>query len=146
MRAAKEKTRLEVICTFAFEKTKQDEFRTMMGVGPADIVEPLVDAGADIIGANCGNGMERMIEIVRELRAVNKNIPILINANAGLPVVKDTTFVYPETPEQMASFLPGIIAAGVNIIGGCCGTALEHIAAMVRKVKGSGSPVLAPQT
>jgi 5-methyltetrahydrofolate--homocysteine methyltransferase len=136
IRAVKENTKLEAICTFTFEKTLQGDFKTMMGIGPSDMTKALVEAGADCIGANCGNGMEQMVEIVNEIRSVNKNIPILVHANAGLPVVLGTAVTYPETPEQMAGIVPELVRAGANIIGGCCGTTPEHIKAIVRAVKG----------
>ena len=88
------------------------------------------NAGADIVGANCGNGIERMIEIVTLMRSVNKDIPILIHANAGLPQSIDGKDVFPETPEDMAEAAPRLAKAGANIIGGCCGTTPAHIKAM----------------
>lgn len=127
IKAAKENTQLEVICTMTFEKTVTGEYRSMMGVSPAEMVQPLLDAGADIIGANCGNGIVGMVNIVKEIRKINPLIPVLIHANAGMPVYNDGETVFPEKPEEMAAFIPEIIAAGANIIGGCCGTTPEHI-------------------
>jgi 5-methyltetrahydrofolate--homocysteine methyltransferase len=135
IRAAKENTGLEILCTFTFEKTQDGEYRTMMGVSPQDMVPAVVGAGARIIGANCGNGMERMIEIVAQMRTVDKNIPILVHANAGLPQVVDGTTVFPETPAQMAALTPKLIEAGANIVGGCCGTTPEHIRAIARAAR-----------
>jgi 5-methyltetrahydrofolate--homocysteine methyltransferase len=133
IRAAKESTNLEVICTMTFDKTVSGEFRTMMGCSPADMAQALVKAGADLIGANCGNGMENMIDITREIRAADSKIPILVHANAGMPVYRDGETVFPESPEEMAGLVPEIIAAGASIIGGCCGTTPEHIS-RVREV------------
>lgn len=130
IKAAKENTKMEVICTFTFEKTKQGNYRTMMGAGPVDAVQAAIQAGADIVGANCGNGIERMTEIVKEIRAAEPNIPILVHANAGLPENVNGVDVFPETPEMMAANVKGLIEAGANIIGGCCGTTPAHIAAM----------------
>jgi len=134
IRAVKENTKLEVICTFTFEKTKQGTYRTMMGVSPEDAVTAAVEAGADIVGPNCGNGIERMIEIVAQMRAVNRTIPILVHANAGLPVNVNGVDTFPETPEDMAKQVPLLIKAGANIIGGCCGTTPDHISAMKKAV------------
>jgi 5-methyltetrahydrofolate--homocysteine methyltransferase len=78
--------------------------------------------------------MERMIEIVREIRAAYPETPILVHANAGLPVNVDGADVYPEPPEMTASYVPGLIRAGANIIGGCCGTTPEHIRAIRQAV------------
>ena len=135
VKAVKENTDLEVICTFSFEKTVSDEYRTMMGVSPTDMVAALVPAGADIVGTNCGNGMERMVEIVKEIRKADANIPILVHANAGMPQNINGKDVFPDTPEDMARMAPGLVAAGANIIGGCCGTTPAHIAAIREAVK-----------
>lgn len=130
VKAAKENTKCEVICTFTFEKNAKGEYRTMMGVSPVEAARAALEAGADIIGANCGNGAERMIEIVREMRAAYPDTPILVHANAGLPQNVDGVDVYPESPEVMASYVKGLIEAGANIIGGCCGTTPAHIKAI----------------
>jgi 5-methyltetrahydrofolate--homocysteine methyltransferase len=134
IKAAKENTALEVICTFSFERTVRGDYRTMMGVSPAAAAEGALEAGADIIGTNCGNGIERMIEIVKEMRAAAPDTPILVHANAGLPQNIDGKDVFPETPADMAKLAPDLVAAGANIIGGCCGTTPEHIKAMKEAV------------
>jgi 5-methyltetrahydrofolate--homocysteine methyltransferase len=128
--AVKENTKLEVICTFTFEKNNLGEYRTMMGVSPGQAIKAALEYGADIAGANCGNGMERMIEIVAQMREINKDAPILVHANAGLPQNINGVDVFPETPEDMAKFVPDLIKAGANIIGGCCGAGPAHIAAI----------------
>lgn len=135
VKAVKENTDLEIICTFSFEKTVTDEYRTMMGVSPTDMLAALVPAGADIVGTNCGNGMERMIEIVKEIRAADAKIPILVHANAGMPQNINGEDVFPDTPEDMARMAPDMVAAGANIIGGCCGTTPAHIKAIKEAVK-----------
>jgi len=134
IKATKENTKCEVICTFTFEKTVRGDYRTMMGVSPVDAATSAIEAGADIIGANCGNGMERMIEITREMRAVAPNTPILIHSNAGLPVNVNGVDTFPETPEMMAVYVDDLINAGANIIGGCCGTTPDHIKAIKEAV------------
>lgn len=127
IKAAKENTNCEVFCTMTFEKTVDGEFRSMMGISPTDMVNTLIEAGAELIGANCGNGISDMIGIVEEIRKTNSDIPVLVHANAGMPVYQDGQTVFPETPQEMAALVPGIIASGANIIGGCCGTTPEHI-------------------
>jgi len=134
IKAAKENTGLEVMATFTFEKTLQGDYRTMMGLSPSDAVRAALDAGADIIGTNCGNGMERMIDIVKEIRAEFPDAFILVHANAGLPVLVDGMDTFPETPEMMAACIPTLLQAGANIVGGCCGTTPEHIRAMKKEV------------
>ncbi len=130
IRAAKENTNLEVIATFTFDRIATGEYRTMMGVSPQDAALMALDAGADIIGTNCGNGFERMIDIVKQIKSVAKDALILVHANAGLPTNINGVDVFPETPEQMAALIPAIVDAGANIIGGCCGTTPEHIRAI----------------
>lgn len=136
IKAAKENTSCEVFCTMTFEKTVSGEYRSMMGVSPTEMVEILSGAGADLLGANCGNGIENMIGIVSEIRQANAEIPILVHANAGMPVYCDGQTVFPETPEEMATLVPKIIGAGANIVGGCCGTTPDHIC-KIRKVADS---------
>ncbi len=133
IKAAKENTNLEIIATFTFEKTTQGEYKTMMGVSPKEAAKASIEAGADIVGTNCGNGLERMLDIVKEMKSVASGTPILVHANAGLPQNIDGKDVFPETPEMMAELVPAIIEAGANIIGGCCGTTPDHIKAMKSK-------------
>ena len=135
IKAAKENTSLEVICTFTFEKTQNGEYRTMMGVSPSEMAHALGEAGADIIGTNCGNGIAGMIDIVQEIRAVDGSRPILVHANAGLPASVEGKDVFPETPAMTAKLVPELLAAGAAIVGGCCGTTPEHISAIVAVIK-----------
>jgi 5-methyltetrahydrofolate--homocysteine methyltransferase len=134
VKAARENTNLTVICTMTFDKMVSGEYRTMMGISPAEMVPALLDAGADIIGTNCGNGMAHMVDIVREIRSVNSDVPILVHANAGAPVFRNGETVFPESPEETAGHVKALIQAGVNIVGGCCGTTPEHIRLIASKV------------
>jgi 5-methyltetrahydrofolate--homocysteine methyltransferase len=130
IRAARAATQLEIICTFTFDRTAAGEYRTMMGVSPRQMAQTVTEAGANIIGANCGNGVAQMIDIVRELRDTAPTTPILVHANAGLPVSRDGLAVFPETPEETALLIPELLRAGANIVGGCCGTTPDHIRAI----------------
>lgn len=136
IKATKENTNLLAICTFTFEKTVQGGYKSMMGVSPTDAAKACIAAGADIIGTNCGNGIERMVEIVKEMRVAAPNTPILVHANAGLPQNVDGVDIFPETPADMAAQVMNIVDAGANIIGGCCGTTPAHINAMKTAVNG----------
>ncbi len=131
IRAAKENTDLPVACTFTFQSGPKG-YRTMMGVSPERAVQESLAAGADIIGANCSSGIRDMIEVAKQMRAVCTNVPLLIQPNAGLPVVEDGRTLFKETPESMASGVPELVEAGANIIGGCCGTTPQHIAAIAK--------------
>lgn len=135
IKASKENTSCEIICTMTFEKSGENSYHSMMGVTPTQMVHELTDIGAKIIGTNCGNGMEGMIEIVKEIRTVDTDIPVLVHANAGLPVYKDGKSLFPETPDIMAGFVKSLMDAGANIIGGCCGTTPEHIRKIAQAVK-----------
>jgi 5-methyltetrahydrofolate--homocysteine methyltransferase len=135
VRACKENTTAEVICTMTFDKTDDNAFHTMMGISPAIMAKEIADAGADIIGANCGHGIRNMIGIVNEIRSVNKKIPVLIHANAGAPLFRDGKTIFPESPEEMAEYIDDLIGAGANVIGGCCGTTPIHIKKIAEIVK-----------
>lgn len=136
VKAAKENTGCEVICTYSFDKTASGDYKTMMGAGPIDASKAALDAGADIIGTNCGNGIEQMVDIVRQMRAEFADAPILIHANAGQPETVDGQTVFPEGPDEMAAQVKNIVKAGTNIVGGCCGTTPAHIKA-IKEVVGS---------
>ena len=136
IRAAKEFTDLEVISTFTYQKTVHGYYRTMMGVSPQDMITAVKEAGADIIGANCGIGFDQMLEVVKEIKEADKTTPVLVHANAGIPEVKNNKTIFPESPEEMSSKVKYLVDAGVNIIGGCCGTTPEHIRLFAREIKG----------
>ena len=134
VKAARENTALPVICTFTFEPGVKG-FRTMMGLRPDRAAREIAAAGAHVVGANCGNGIAPMIDIARQMRAAAPDVPILIQANAGAPVVVGGRTVFQELPAYMASRVRELVAAGANIVGGCCGTTPEHIAAMAQAVR-----------
>lgn len=134
IRAGRENTGCEIIGSFSFERTPKGDFRTMMGITPADAARAAVDAGADIIGANCGKGYDGMETVVRDLKDACPDVPVLIQTNAGIPETVDGEDVFPATPEEMAGQVELWIKAGAGIIGGCCGTTPEHIAAIRRAV------------
>ncbi len=136
VRAAKENTNLEVVATFTFDRTVGGDYRTMMGVTPEDAAQTMREAGADIVGTNCGNGFERMIDIVKRIRAALPEVPILVHANAGMPILEEGVSRYPDTPEFMASLVPDLAKAGANVIGGCCGTTADHIRAIRNAIDG----------
>jgi 5-methyltetrahydrofolate--homocysteine methyltransferase len=133
IRAARENTRCEVICTFTFQRSARG-YHTMMGLTPGKAAEAAVKAGADIIGPNCGNGMEQMIQIVNEMKAAASTTPILVHANAGLPKRVNGMDVFPESPRQMAARVKDVVEAGASIVGGCCGTTPAHIQAIRQAV------------
>jgi 5-methyltetrahydrofolate--homocysteine methyltransferase len=119
---------IPVIATMTFDPTPRGFFTTM-GVSVAEACNGLVDAGADLIGANCGHGIEVMIELARELDN-HTRAPLVIQANAGLPETSHGELEYPETPEFVAARVPALLELGVAVIGGCCGTGPGHIRAV----------------
>ena len=119
---------LPVMATMTFERTRRG-FYTVMGASIEAAVRGLTEAGADILGSNCGNGSAVMIEIAREFRARTEE-PVAIQSNAGLPETRGREIVYPEGPETMAAAAEALLAAGVLLIGGCCGTTPAHVRAI----------------
>lgn len=132
IRAVKENTLLPCVCSFTYQLSPEGAYTTMMGSSPASVTASLLDAGADVIGTNCGNGFEGMLNLVSEIEACSMGKPILMQANAGLPIVTDGKMVYTETPEYAANLTTQFLSRGVSIIGGCCGTTPDHIAAIRR--------------
>lgn len=98
----------------------------MMGVTPEQAAEELSAAGADVIGANCGQGIEGYIPVCSRLRAATAK-PIWIKPNAGLPQVVNGHAVYKMTPQEFSSYTQDLVKAGANFIGGCCGSSPEFI-------------------
>ena len=132
VRAARENTDLVVMATMVFDKGPRGFF-TMMGVTPERAVNTMRDAGAHVVGSNCGNGIDNMVEIARRMRAETDGF-MLIHSNAGIPAMRGGEIIYPESPEYMAKRFRELADLGVNIIGGCCGTGPEHIRALAETV------------
>ncbi|MFI5253748.1 MAG: homocysteine S-methyltransferase family protein [Bacteroidota bacterium] len=124
---------IPVCATMTFDLTPRG-FYTMMGTTIAQAVEGLTAAGADIIGSNCGNGILNMIKISEEFSR-HASLPVMIQSNAGIPELRDGISVFPESPEFMAEQCVALQRLGVKIIGGCCGTTPEHIAAIKKAVQ-----------
>ncbi|MFH1893879.1 MAG: homocysteine S-methyltransferase family protein [Candidatus Zixiibacteriota bacterium] len=123
---------IPIAATMTFDSTPKGFF-TIMGVSIQQAVDGLTEAGADIIGSNCGNGIENMVKIAVEYRR-RTELPLIIQSNAGLPEMQDGKLIYRESPEFMAENCRLLIDAGVSIIGGCCGTTPAHISAFRRVV------------
>jgi 5-methyltetrahydrofolate--homocysteine methyltransferase len=122
---------IPVMASMTFDSTPKG-FYTMMGVGVEEAVRGLEEAGADIVGSNCGSGIETMIEIAGEFKRLSR-LPLIIQSNAGLPVLQEEKHIWPETPEYLGEKVKELIALGISIIGGCCGTTPQHIRA-IRKI------------
>jgi 5-methyltetrahydrofolate--homocysteine methyltransferase len=129
--AAAKETGLPVVASMVYDAGKEFD-RTMMGVTVEEAVAGLTDAGADVLGANCGMGVEFFENVTRRLRAAT-TLPIWIKPNAGLPEMIGSDVVYKTTPDEFASYAVGIRDAGAQFIGGCCGTTPDFIRALVQK-------------
>ncbi|MEN6536853.1 MAG: homocysteine S-methyltransferase family protein [Bryobacteraceae bacterium] len=121
-------TGLPVVVSLVFDTGKNKD-RTMMGDTPERAAEQLAAAGADIIGANCGQGIAGYIPVCRRLKAASDR-PVWIKANAGLPELEGGRTVYKTTAAEFASQVPALKDAGASFIGGCCGTSPEFIRAI----------------
>ena len=127
--AAKEAGAAAVIGSIAFDKmVEEDDVRTMMGVSPEQAAEFMVEHGCDVAALNCGTfiDMEMSARIVARYRAAC-GLPVMVQPNAGQPVLENMQVLYKETPEEMAAGLPALLAAGPRIVGGCCGSTPDHI-------------------
>ena len=130
---------LPVLASMSFDK-RGDDFKTMMGVDVNKAVSALASAGADAVGFNCGSAtlddyVELAKKFVASVRALNKNILVFAEPNAGRPELIDGKAVYKVTPDEFASTAQKIYEAGVTIIGGCCGSGPDHIEALAQKLR-----------
>jgi 5-methyltetrahydrofolate--homocysteine methyltransferase len=127
--AAREAGAPVVIGSLAFDRMlDEDQVRTMMGVSPESAAEHMAEWGVDVLGLNCGSGVDMTLaaDVVRRYRSVSA-LPVIAQPNAGQPSLEDFKVVYRETPDQMAAGLPALLAAGAGIVGGCCGSTPDHI-------------------
>jgi len=130
--AAAKETGLPVVACMTFDSGAKLD-RTMMGTTPEQAAEQLLEAGADVIGSNCGQGVAGFVEICRRLHAASGRA-VWVKANAGLPEMRDGKTRYAQTAEQFAGYVPQLLAAGAGFIGGCCGTSPEFIRAVCAKL------------
>jgi 5-methyltetrahydrofolate--homocysteine methyltransferase len=135
IRACKAVTDLPVMATMFFQfEELHDRDRTMWGESPADVAKNLLEAGADVVGMNCGRGPDRAIVIIREMRQVT-DAPLVAYPNAGLPITTGDRVTYELDPDAMARDYPALLDAGAAIVGGCCGSGPEHIRKIAEVVR-----------
>jgi 5-methyltetrahydrofolate--homocysteine methyltransferase len=106
--------------------TFNDDYRTTLGTPPEVAAIVLEALGADVIGANCSLGPEGIYNVIKRMSRVT-NLPLISEANAGMPILKHGVTVFPASPEQMTEHMEQSIALGVRVYGGCCGTTPDHI-------------------
>ncbi len=129
--AAKEAGAPCVIGSLAYDVTLDGStFRTMMGIDPERAAEFMEENGADIVALNCGTGMDmqRACEAVQRYKQTT-SLPVMAQPNAGQPKLINMKVVYDETPEQMVKGVVPLLQSGANIVGACCGSTPQHIAA-----------------
>ena len=142
VRAAREVAGWPIIATYAFNKIAGDAggssgFRTIMGTDVAAAVNAAIDAGADVVGANCGTSLslEDYLRLAEALVQAAGGTPVIVQPNAGSPVMVDGKLHHPASPADMAGFVPRLQQIGVRIIGGCCGTSPAHLRAMAATLR-----------
>jgi len=129
LRACKTGLNLPVIVSMAFA-TETNGGRTIMGDTADDCAKRLTDAGADAVGANCGNvGPLEMAKLVSLLKSAT-SLPILAQPNAGMPRLVGDKTVFDMSPQDFAVGINGCVNSGASIVGGCCGTTPQHIRAV----------------
>ncbi len=132
LKAAKE-TGLPVVVSMVFDSGKSKEY-TMMGNSPEETAQVLTDEGADVIGANCGQGIEGFTNICKRLK-VSTSLPLWIKPNAGLPELEDGKAVYQTSASEFAEYVPELLDSGADFIGGCCGTNPGFIKEISKSIK-----------
>jgi 5-methyltetrahydrofolate--homocysteine methyltransferase len=125
---------IPIIATMTFDTRGY----TMMGVSPEQAARSLIEAGADAIGGNCGNGPDELLPVIAKMHAVAPDAILVAKSNAGMPELVDMRAVYKADPATMAEAGLGFRAAGARIIGACCGSTPAHLAAMAEALGGAG--------
>jgi 5-methyltetrahydrofolate--homocysteine methyltransferase len=130
---AKSVTDLPIVVSFSYDRGT----RSMMGVKPKDVMKRYTEMGANVIGANCGTTLENMEAIITEYAKTVPNFPLWAKPNAGVPRMDIQTeqAIYDMSPDDMANFAKKYVALGAKIVGGCCGSTPEHVAAIAKAVK-----------
>jgi 5-methyltetrahydrofolate--homocysteine methyltransferase len=129
-----------VIGSIAYDRMQDGiEVRTMMGVSPEDGARFMVERGVDILGLNCGTGIDMAIaaDIVRRYRSVS-GLPVMAQPNAGQPVLENFQVIYRQTPDEMAEGVVDVVRAGARIVGGCCGSTPAHIRRLREAILAAG--------
>jgi len=124
--------------------TFAEDNKTMYGTTPQAAVVVLQSLGADAVGINCSMGPDKLTELVKAMAEVAE-IPVVAKPNAGLPALKNGETVYDMEPSEFAVHMEQLLRAGASIIGGCCGSGAEHIAAVAEMAKRHGVTVISDE-
>ena len=129
LRACRDISSLPVIASIAFT-TEERGGRTIMGNSAEECARALTDAGADVVGANCGDLNPVQMAVVVSLLRSATSLPIMAEPNAGKPKLVDSRTVFDMAPAPFAAGVAECVRAGARLVGGCCGTSPEHIRAV----------------
>lgn len=126
---------IPIVATLTFDKNE----RTMMGVTPEQAIETLgTSAGIVTLGANCGNGPTEIENVIRRMHIANGVLPLVAKSNVGLPRIEQGQAIYDTTPADMAAYARRVFGHGAKIIGACCGSTPDHIAAIATALRETG--------
>ncbi|HTP02397.1 MAG TPA: homocysteine S-methyltransferase family protein [Anaerolineales bacterium] len=128
--AARSVTDLPIVVSFSYDRG----VRTMMGVRPTEMITRYQQCGATMVGANCGTSLENMQSIIGEYAASAAGLPLWAKPNAGMPRLENGETHYDVMPEEMASFAQKYVELGARVVGGCCGSTPQHVAAIAKAV------------
>jgi len=117
---------LPLVVSYSFDQGT----KTMMGLTPTQVVEAFAPLGVAAIGANCGKSLDETDAIVEELVAAADGLPLWVKPNAGVPRMVGDQVIYDAGPEDLAAHVGRYVERGARIVGGCCGSTPEHVAAI----------------
>jgi len=123
-------TDLPLVASFSFDQGTH----TMMGLSPTEVVAAVEPLGVAALGANCGRSLDDTDSVVEEFLAASPTLPLWVKPNAGVPRIVGDAVVYDAGPEALAEHVRAYADRGARIVGGCCGSTPEHIAAIARTV------------
>jgi 5-methyltetrahydrofolate--homocysteine methyltransferase len=119
---------LPLVMSFSFDQGT----KTMMGLSPADVTAAAEPFGVAALGLNCGRSLDDTEQLVSEFLSAGLSSPLWVKPNAGVPKVVASGVVYPESPDSFAERVGEFVTRGARIVGGCCGSTPEHLAALAR--------------
>ena len=128
-RDARGSANIPIIASMVYDPVKTGGYRTIMGNSPDECAERAIETGAEVIGANCGTGIENYLDLAIDLCALDV-APVWIKPNRGIPEVANGETVYRQTADEFAGYAKKLLEAGVTVIGGCCGTNPSFVRAM----------------
>jgi methionine synthase I (cobalamin-dependent) len=125
---------LPIFCTFSFDT----HGRTGMGISPSQAAQAMAELAVDATGANCGHAPEEVVEILFQIAEAAPDAYLIAKPNAGVPHMVKRKAVYDAAPETMADLARQYVAKGASIVGACCGSSPDHIAAIAAAVHPAG--------